>query len=173
MPEQDPDDHVRRQLRTLQRVVGGPSDAVLARRSGVAAATFSEVMSGKRRPREEFVAKVVSGCLVSARASGHAPLDERRLLRALRLPGHTASDSGILERDDDLDRCSAVLESVRARMGATIVVEGPAGIGKSEVVAHVCAEAAARGIGPLSGPDAGVRGRPLAAGPLGRGPRPP
>ncbi|MCS7475604.1 AAA family ATPase [Umezawaea endophytica] len=150
MAEQDPDDHVRRQLRTLQRVVGGPTDAVLARRSGVAAATFSEVMSGKRRPREEFVAKVVSGCLVVARASGHAPLDERRVLRALRLPGHTASDSGILERDDDLSRCSAVLESVRTRAGATIVVEGPAGIGKSEVVARVCAEAAVRGIVPLA-----------------------
>ncbi|XVV06039.1 helix-turn-helix transcriptional regulator [Actinosynnema sp. CA-248983] len=150
MAKADPDDHVRRQLRTLQRVVGGPADGVLARRSGVSAATFSEVMSGKRRPRREFVAKVVAGCLVSARLNGHAPLDVRRVLHALRLPDHTAADAGILERDDDLARCSAVLDAVRARVGATIVVEGPAGIGKSELVAHVCAEAAVHGIVPLA-----------------------
>ncbi|MEV0678579.1 hypothetical protein AB0I60_18880 [Actinosynnema sp. NPDC050436] len=102
-------------------------------------------MSGKRRPRGEFVAKVVAGCLVSARAGGHAPLDARRVSHALRLPGHTAVDAGILERDDDLDRCSAVLDAVRARTGATLAVEGPAGIGKSEVAAQLCAEAAVRG----------------------------
>ena len=145
----DPDDHVRRQLRTLQRVVGAPSDGVLARRSGVSPATFSEVMSGKRRPRAEFVAKVVTGCLVSARTGGQAPLDVRRVLHALRLPGHTAADAGILERDDDLDRCSAVLDAIRVRSGASVVVEGPAGIGKSELVAQVCAEAAVRGVMPL------------------------
>ncbi len=150
MAQVDPDDHVRRQLRTLQRVVGAPSDSVLARRAGISAATFSEVMSGKRRPREEFVDKVVAGCVASARAGGHAPLDVRRVLHALRLPGHTASDSGILERDDDLDRCSAVLDAVRSRAGATVVVEGLAGIGKSELVAQVCAEAAVRGIVPLA-----------------------
>jgi DNA-binding CsgD family transcriptional regulator len=148
--DRDADDHVRRQLRTLQWVVGSPTDSVLARRSGVAAATFSEVMSGKRRPRPEFVAKVVSGCLVCARAGGHAPLDERRVLQALRLPGHEASDSGILERDEDLSRCSAVLDAVRNRAGAVIVVEGSAGIGKSELVARVCAEAAVRGVTPLA-----------------------
>jgi tetratricopeptide (TPR) repeat protein len=150
LAQPDPGDHVRRQLRTLQRVVGGPTDGVLARRSGISAATFSEVMSGKRRPRQEFVAKVVTGCLVSARLNGHAPLDVRRVLHALRLPDHTAADAGILERDDDLARCSAVLDGVRARVGATVVVEGPAGIGKSELVAHVCAEAAVRGIVPLA-----------------------
>ncbi|MFJ7215304.1 ATP-binding protein [Amycolatopsis sp. NPDC098790] len=144
------DDRVRRQLRTLQRVVGGPSDAVLARRSGISAATFSEVMSGKRSPREEFVGKVVAGCVVSARANGHAPMDVRRVLHALRLPGHTASDSGLLERDDELDRCSAVLDAVRARVGATVLVEGPAGIGKSQLLAQVCTEAAVRGIVPLA-----------------------
>lgn len=147
------DDQMRRQLRTLQRVVGAPTDAVLARRSGVAPATFSEVMSGKRRPRKEFVAKVIAGCVTSARASGGAPLDEQRVLHALRLPGYTATDTGILERDDDLDRCSVVLERARAGAGATIVVEGVAGIGKSELLARVCAESAVRGIIPL-----GVRG---------------
>lgn len=152
MVQPESDDQLRRQLRTLQRVVGAPTDAVLARRSGVAPATFSEVMSGKRRPRREFVAKIITGCVLSARASG-ATLDERRVLQALRLPGHTAADSGILERDEDLNRCSAVLEDVPARAGATIVVEGAAGIGKSELLARVCAECAVRGIVPL-----GVRG---------------
>jgi tetratricopeptide (TPR) repeat protein/transcriptional regulator with XRE-family HTH domain len=146
----DSEDRVRRRLRTLQRAVGGPSDAVLARRSGLSAATFSEVMSGKRNPREEFVAKVVAGCVVSARVNGQAPMDVRRVLHALRLPGHTAADSGLLERDDDLDRCSAVLEAVRDRVGATVVIEGPAGIGKSHLVAQVCTEAAVRGIVPLA-----------------------
>ncbi|GAA1287954.1 AAA family ATPase [Saccharothrix xinjiangensis] len=134
----------------MQRVVGAPSDAVLARRGGISASLFSEVMSGKRRPRAEFVGKVVAGCVVSARANGHAPLEVRRVLHALRLPGHTASDRGILERDDDLDRCSTVLDAVRARVGATVVIEGPAGIGKSELVAQVCAEAAVRGVVPLA-----------------------
>ncbi|MDQ7808574.1 AAA family ATPase [Amycolatopsis sp. A133] len=146
----DPDDRVRRRLRTLQRVVGAPSDAVLARRSGLSAATFSEVMSGKRSPREEFVGKVVAGCVVSARANGQAPMDVQRVLHALRLPGHTASDSGLLERDDELDRCSAVLEAVRDRVGATVVIEGPAGIGKSQLLAQVCTEAAVRGVVPLA-----------------------
>ena len=150
MAQVDPDDHVRRRLRTLQRAVGGPSDAVLARRSGISPATFSEVMSGKRRPREEFVGKVIAGCVVSARARGHAPLEVRRILRALRLPGHTAADSGLLERDEDLDRCSSVLDAVRTRSGATVLVEGPAGIGKSELVAQVCTDAAVRGIVPLA-----------------------
>jgi hypothetical protein len=66
MERPDSGDHLRRQLRTLQRAVGDPTDAVLARRSGVAAATFSEAMSGKRRLRDEFVAKVIGGCLASA-----------------------------------------------------------------------------------------------------------
>lgn len=149
MAHPDGDDHLRRQLRTLQRVVGGPTDAALARRSGVGAATFSEAMSGRRGLRDEFVAKVISGCVAIARAGGRTGLDERRILHALRLPGHTAADGGILERDDDLDRCSSVLENVRARAGATIVVEGAAGIGKSEVLARVCAESAVRGITPL------------------------
>ncbi|MFJ1768217.1 ATP-binding protein [Amycolatopsis sp. NPDC088138] len=150
MTHPDPDDRVRGRLRTLQRAVGAPSDAVLARRSGISAATFSEVMSGKRRPRPEFVGKVVAGCVVSARAGGQAPMDVRRVLHALRLPGHTAGDSGLLERDDDLDRCSAVLDAVGARVGATVVIEGPAGIGKSELVAQVCTEAAVRGFVPLA-----------------------
>jgi tetratricopeptide (TPR) repeat protein len=149
MAHPDSDDHLRRQLRTLQRVVGGPTDAALARRSGVAAATFSEAMSGKRRLREEFVAKVISGCIATARASGHAVLDEQRVLHALRLPGHTAADSGILERDEALNSCSFVLDGIGARAGAAIVIEGPAGIGKSELLARVCAESAVRGITPL------------------------
>jgi hypothetical protein len=147
---QDSDDHVRRQLRTLQRVVGRPTDAALARRAGVAAATFSEVMAGKRRPRPEFVVKVVSGCLACARANGQAPLDAGRVLQALRLPGYTAADAGILERDGELRRCSAALEAVRTQAGTTVVIEGPAGIGKSELVKRVCAEAAVRGIVPLA-----------------------
>jgi len=137
MVPQHSDDHVRRQLRTLQRVVGTPTDAVLAKRSGIAAATLSEVMSGKRRPRPEFVAKAISGCLVSACAGGHAPLDQTWILQALRLPGYTASEGGILERDDDLRRCSTVLEAVRQRAGAVTAIEGSAGIGKSELVARV------------------------------------
>ncbi|MEU4536900.1 AAA family ATPase [Streptosporangium sp. NPDC023825] len=149
MARPDPDDHLRRQLRTLQRVVGGPTDATLARRSGVAAATFSEVMAGKRRLRDEFVAKVVAGCVACARATGRVALDERHVLQALRLPGHTAADNGIFERDDDLNSCSSSLDDVRRRAGATIVVEGPAGIGKSELLARVCSESAVRGITPL------------------------
>ncbi|MGW4642766.1 helix-turn-helix transcriptional regulator [Sphaerisporangium sp. NPDC004334] len=149
MAHPDPDDHLRRRLRTLQRVVGGPTDATLARRSGVAAATFSEAMAGKRRLRDEFVAKVIAGCVACARAAGRAGLDEQHVLQALRLPGHTAADNGIFERDDYLDSCSSVLDEVRGRAGATIVVEGPAGIGKSELLARVCAESAVRGITPL------------------------
>jgi tetratricopeptide (TPR) repeat protein len=150
MTDPDGDDRVRRQLRTLQRVSGNPTDSVLARRSGVAPATFSEVMSGKRRPREEFVTKVISGCLVCARAGGQAPLDERNVLEALRLPGHTAADIGILERDGELNRCSTVLDGAHVRAGGAVVVEGLAGIGKSELLARMCAEAAVRGIVPLS-----------------------
>jgi tetratricopeptide (TPR) repeat protein len=149
MAHPDSDDHLRRQLRTLQRVVGGPTDAMLARRSGVAAATFSEAMTGKRRLRDEFVSKVIAGCVACARAAGRVALDEQHVLQALRLPGHTAADNGILERDDYLNSCSSVLDAVRGRAGATIVVEGPAGIGKSELLARICAESAVRGITPL------------------------
>jgi DNA-binding NarL/FixJ family response regulator len=150
MAHPDSDEHLRRQLRTLQRVVGNPTDATLARRSGVAAATFSEIMSGKRRLREEFVCKVISGCIVSARASGNTSLDELRVLHALRLPGYSAAEDGILERDDDLNRCSTALDNIRAHAGTTLVIEGTAGIGKSELLARVCAEGAVRGIVPLA-----------------------
>lgn len=163
MVDRDFETHVRRQLRILQQVVGSPSDAALARRSGVAPATFSEVLSGKRRIREEFVSKVVAGCLTFARERGFAPVDEQRVLRALRLPGHTATDAGILERDADLNRCSAVLAAVRSRAGGTMVIEGPAGIGKSELLARVQAEAAVRGMVPL-GTRGSERGRALPFG---------
>lgn len=149
MAHPDGDDHLRRQLRILQRVVGSPTDAALARRSGVGAATFSEAMSGRRGLRDEFVTKVIAGCVAIARAGGRTGLDEQRVLHALRLPGHTAADGGILERDDDLDRCSSVLEAVGGGAGATVVVEGAAGIGKSELLGRVCAESAVRGITPL------------------------
>ena len=149
MAHAEADDHLRRQLRTLQRVVGAPTDAALARRSGVAAATFSEAMSGKRRLRAEFVEKVIAGCVATSRATGRAVVDVERVLHALRLPGHTAADSGILERDEALDSCSAVLDGIHVRPGAIVVIEGPAGIGKSELVARVCAEGAVRGVTPL------------------------
>lgn len=73
-----------------------------------------------------------------------------RFVSRLRDAVADAARAGLLERDADLNRCSAVLKRLRAGTGATIVIEGSAGIGKSEIARRVCAEAAVRRIVPLS-----------------------
>lgn len=46
-------------------------------------------------------------------------------------------------------RVDRVLDRIDAGAGSVVVVEGPAGIGKSELLAAACADARARGIGVL------------------------
>ena len=56
---------------------------------------------------------------------------------------------GLLEREAELARVDLVFDRVGAGVGAVVVVEGPAGIGKSELLAAVGAGAQARGFGVL------------------------
>ncbi len=57
---------------------------------------------------------------------------------------------GLLEREAELARVERVFERVRAGVGAVVVVQGAAGIGKSELLAAIGAGAQARGFGLLS-----------------------
>jgi DNA-binding CsgD family transcriptional regulator len=56
---------------------------------------------------------------------------------------------GLLEREVELARVDGLLDRVGAGVGAVVVVEGPAGIGKSELLAAVRGRAQARGFGLL------------------------
>ena len=63
------------------------------------------------------------------------------------LPG--AAVGGLLEREGELARFDRVFNRVAAGLGAVVVVQGAAGIGKSELLAAVGAGAQARGFGLL------------------------
>ena len=63
------------------------------------------------------------------------------------LPG--AAVGGLLEREAELARVDRVLHRVGAGAGGVVIVEGPAGIGKSELLAAVRANAQAHGFGVL------------------------
>jgi DNA-binding CsgD family transcriptional regulator len=56
---------------------------------------------------------------------------------------------GLLEREVELARVDALLDEASHGVGAVVVVEGAAGIGKSELLAAVSALARARGFGVL------------------------
>ncbi|MGA2929242.1 MAG: AAA family ATPase [Solirubrobacteraceae bacterium] len=56
---------------------------------------------------------------------------------------------GLLEREVELARVDRLLDQASHGVGAVVVVEGPAGIGKSELLATVRARAHARGFGVL------------------------
>jgi predicted ATPase len=57
---------------------------------------------------------------------------------------------GLVERDADLARVDLLLDRVAAGAGAVAVVEGPAGIGKTELMEAVGARARALEFGVLS-----------------------
>lgn len=57
----------------------------------------------------------------------------------------------LLEREDELVRVDCALDRLTAGSGAVMVVEGPAGIGKSELIAAARERAQARGIGSVAG----------------------
>ena len=56
---------------------------------------------------------------------------------------------GLLEREAELARVDRAFDRVGAGLGSVVVVEGPAGIGKSALLAAVGADAQARGYGVL------------------------
>ena len=62
----------------------------------------------------------------------------------------TRAGGRLLERDGELARVGYLFDRLGARKGAVVVVEGPAGIGKSELLSAVGAEADARGFGALT-----------------------
>ena len=67
-----------------------------------------------------------------------------------------AAVGGLLEREVELARVDRVFDRVGAGVGAVVVVEGAAGIGKSELLAAVGAGAQARGFGVLRAAGVGV-----------------
>ncbi len=61
-----------------------------------------------------------------------------------------AADPPLLERDDELRRLDAMLEQASAGSGAVVRVSGPAGIGKSELLAAVRRRAGRQGLRSLN-----------------------
>lgn len=60
-----------------------------------------------------------------------------------------AAVQSLLEREAELAQMDLVFERVGAGVGAVVVVEGPAGIGKTELLSAVSGRAGARGFGVL------------------------
>jgi predicted ATPase len=58
---------------------------------------------------------------------------------------------GLLEREIELARMGGLLDQASNRVGSVVVVEGAAGIGKSELLAAVRSGGLARGLGVLRG----------------------
>ena len=69
-------------------------------------------------------------------------------LRAIAAPARTGT---IFERETELSAIDAVLDAAAGGQGRVVLVEGPAGIGKSRLLAEVRALAAERGLRPLAG----------------------
>ena len=57
----------------------------------------------------------------------------------------------LVERDSELAELSKRLEAVRAGAGSVVVIEGPAGVGKSALLDFACGRASDRGIRVLTG----------------------
>jgi predicted ATPase len=57
---------------------------------------------------------------------------------------------GLLERSEELGEIRASAKAVAAGEGHAVVLEGPAGIGKTELLAAARAEAADAGLTPLT-----------------------
>lgn len=62
----------------------------------------------------------------------------------------TRAGGRLVERDCELAHVDHLFDRVEAEKGAVVVVQGPAGIGKSEFLVAVGAEAQARGFGVLT-----------------------
>jgi hypothetical protein len=62
----------------------------------------------------------------------------------------SAGQKAIYEREAELAKLSAALTAARAGAGRLVVIEGPAGIGKSRLLAEARAMAEARGIAVLA-----------------------
>jgi predicted ATPase len=62
---------------------------------------------------------------------------------------HAAGVARLLERDAELERIGRMFDRLASGVGSAVVVEGPAGIGKSAVLAAAGADAEARGFGVL------------------------
>lgn len=52
----------------------------------------------------------------------------------------------LVDRADELARIDAVLAAARAGTGATLLIEGPAGIGKTSLLVHAGERASAAGM---------------------------
>src|SRR5947209_1470561 len=67
-------------------------------------------------------------------------------------PGSTTSHaSPLIERGDDLQRIETALERAEGGHGSFVVVEGPAGMGKTALLGGVRASAESRGLRVLRG----------------------
>ncbi|MEX2551562.1 MAG: AAA family ATPase [Actinomycetota bacterium] len=70
--------------------------------------------------------------------------------RAESLTGNSGRQR-LLERDVELDHISSVLDLAADGEGAALLIQGPAGVGKTELLQHACALARDRGMNVLSG----------------------
>src|SRR5215216_594694 len=61
-------------------------------------------------------------------------------------PGHGSRNGGLLEREHELDAVAAFVARVAAGEGGVLVVEGPAGIGKSRLLDAARGQASAAGM---------------------------
>ncbi|MGI8594407.1 MAG: AAA family ATPase [Solirubrobacteraceae bacterium] len=79
------------------------------------------------------------------------------------IEGGTGRSTGLLEREAEMSRICSALDDVSRGEGALLVIEGPAGIGKSRLLAEACGHAEPAGLQVLRA-RGGVLERDLAYG---------
>lgn len=75
----------------------------------------------------------------------------------------TSGEGACIGRSSELASLTDAIELLAAGIGGVVLVEGPAGIGKSFLVDHACSEATLRGVASMSG-GAGILERDRAFG---------
>ncbi|WP_433221263.1 AAA family ATPase [Dactylosporangium sp. CS-047395] len=156
MPD-GPDEQLLWQLRGLRDAMGGPTLEALRHRGGPGVSTTSEMLSGKRPPSRQTAERFVEACLRYGRERGIAAAEDHDLLILMGLRDDRRP-APLLERDEELRWCTEHLRRTAVRnQGGLIVVEGPAGIGKTALLRLVRSIGNSLGLVTLAG-----RGTPLS-----------
>lgn len=98
---------------------------------------------------EEIATSDDNACLAYTPSSLRVLPEPSRRLRSGAM-GLTEGAAGLLEREDELSELDAVLADARAGRGRTLVIEGAAGVGKTELLRATAERGAAAGMQVLA-----------------------
>ena len=135
------------------RIAGGLTQEELAERAGLSADAISTLERGVRtRPRPDTARRLVEALELSpddrtsfeqaARAAPSEPPQEATLPVGVFLGALPAGP--LIGREEDSERCRAVLEAVGEGIGHVLLLTGESGIGKTRLLQDVMVEARSR-----------------------------